>query len=380
MGYASRALSPSEVHYGTTDLETLAVVWAISHFSHYLYGNRVVVYTDHTAVKSVLEASGKHARWWTRVYGWGIKEVTIRYRAGRENINADALSRSPKLPDPEVGIAQDEVQVSSMYLAISHMDGVEYPFTSHLPQTLGDSSKTATDNSLAFTLQVECHSATPMSLERYQPTNGPTPRDLQVQRVFQETALDKEVPVSVVSRTDTGEMRRSRVEPSCSQVLEITSNSTSHADSLAAQQAQDPEIAELIAFLKHGQLPDDNTRARKMALQQSLFAIVDNVLYYIDRKRGNRKRAAVPLEMRTKVMEETHSGPYGGHFSGQRKFNALVPSWWWEGMFSDVVTFVKACPECAVTTGSGRRMRSLFTPFQFIVLSSCWRSTSWTYH
>ena len=81
VGYASRALSPSEVHYGITDLETLAVVWAISHFSHYLYGNRVVVYTDHTAVKSVLEAanpSGKHARWWTRVYGRGIKEVTIR--------------------------------------------------------------------------------------------------------------------------------------------------------------------------------------------------------------------------------------------------------------------------------------------------------------
>ena len=224
----------------------------------------------------------------------------------------DALSRSRKLPAPEVGIAQDEVQVSSMCLAISHTDDGEYPLTSHLPQTLGDSSKIATDNSLASTLQVECQSATPLSLERYQPSNGPTPRDLQVQRVFQETALDKEVPVSVVSRTDTGEMRRSRVEPSCSQVLEITSNSTSHADSLAAQQAQDPEIAELIAFLKHGQLPDDNTRAQKMAMQQSLFAIVDNVLYYIDRKRGNRKRAAVPLAMRTKVMEETHSGPYGG--------------------------------------------------------------------
>ena len=198
VGYASRAPSPSEVHYGITGLETLAVVQAISHFIHYVYGNRVVVYTDHTAVKSVLEAanpSSKHARWWTRVYGRGIKEVTIRYRACREHINADALSRSPKLPAPEVGIAQDEVQVSSMCLAISHTDGGEYPLTSHLPQTLGDSSKTATDNSFVSTLQVECQSATPLSLERYQPSNGPTPRDLQVQRVFQETALDKEVPV-----------------------------------------------------------------------------------------------------------------------------------------------------------------------------------------
>ena len=71
VGYASRALSPSEVRYGITDLKTLAVVWAISHFNHYLYGSCVVVYTDHTAIKSVLEAAnptGKHARWWTRVY------------------------------------------------------------------------------------------------------------------------------------------------------------------------------------------------------------------------------------------------------------------------------------------------------------------------
>ena len=74
VAYASRALSPPEKNYGITDLETLAVVWAMSHFRHYLYGKGVTVYTDHTAVKSVLESSnltGKHARLWTRVYGCG---------------------------------------------------------------------------------------------------------------------------------------------------------------------------------------------------------------------------------------------------------------------------------------------------------------------
>ena len=64
VSYASRALSPAEWNYGITDLETLAVVWAISHFRHYLYGQQVTIYTDHTAVKSVLlnpNISGKHA-------------------------------------------------------------------------------------------------------------------------------------------------------------------------------------------------------------------------------------------------------------------------------------------------------------------------------
>lgn len=55
-----------EKNYGITEVETLAVVWAISHFHHFLYGKRVTVFTDHNAVKTVLETpnpTGKHACW-----------------------------------------------------------------------------------------------------------------------------------------------------------------------------------------------------------------------------------------------------------------------------------------------------------------------------
>ena len=80
VAYASRAVSPAEKNYGITDVETLAVVWAVSHFKAYLYGQRVQVFTDHTAVKAVLQnpnASGKHARWWSRVFESGIGDVNI---------------------------------------------------------------------------------------------------------------------------------------------------------------------------------------------------------------------------------------------------------------------------------------------------------------
>ena len=78
VAYASRALSQTERNYGVTELQTLAVVWAVSHFHHLLYGRTVTILTDHTAVKAVLECpnpTAKHARWWTRVYGRGIKQV-----------------------------------------------------------------------------------------------------------------------------------------------------------------------------------------------------------------------------------------------------------------------------------------------------------------
>ena len=117
VAYASRALNPTEKNYSVTELETLAVVWAITHFRSYLYGGVVTVITDHSAVKPVLEApnpTGKHARWWTQVYGRGIKSVNIIYRAGRENKSADALSRSPVSPAPSHGIGQDEAQVAAL--------------------------------------------------------------------------------------------------------------------------------------------------------------------------------------------------------------------------------------------------------------------------
>ena len=41
-----------------------------------------------------------------------MRGVNIKYRAGRENKNADALSWWPHLSAPEVGIAEDEAQVS----------------------------------------------------------------------------------------------------------------------------------------------------------------------------------------------------------------------------------------------------------------------------
>ena len=91
------------------------MVWSISHFHSYLYGHTVTVFTDHSAVRAVLEnpnPSGKHARWWTRVYGSGVWSFKIMYRPGKSNSNADALSRSPQVPTPEVGLGEVEVQVA----------------------------------------------------------------------------------------------------------------------------------------------------------------------------------------------------------------------------------------------------------------------------
>ncbi len=106
-----RALSPQEQRYSVTELETLAVVWAVN---AYLYEHDVVVYTDHSAVKAVLSNPQANGKWWSQVYCSGIQNLEIVYRAGRENANADALSRAPVIQPTSSTELITDVQIASI--------------------------------------------------------------------------------------------------------------------------------------------------------------------------------------------------------------------------------------------------------------------------
>ena len=128
IAFARRALAAAEKNYGITDLETLGVVWAISHFHYYLYGHYVTIYTDHSTVNTVLETaspSGRYARWWTRVFNSRVKQVTILHWAKRDNVAADALFRNPTSSSMEGDTVVDESQVVTVKSIPSTIPSVE---------------------------------------------------------------------------------------------------------------------------------------------------------------------------------------------------------------------------------------------------------------
>ena len=78
IAFVSCSLIPAKRNYSITELETLAAVWAMSHFHPYLYEHSVTIMTKHAAVKAVLQTSnpsGKHTRWRTKVYSMSVKDV-----------------------------------------------------------------------------------------------------------------------------------------------------------------------------------------------------------------------------------------------------------------------------------------------------------------
>ena len=55
--YASKVLNEAQINYATTKKELLAVVYALEKYRSYLIGSKVVVFTDHAAIKYLLVKS-----------------------------------------------------------------------------------------------------------------------------------------------------------------------------------------------------------------------------------------------------------------------------------------------------------------------------------
>ncbi|PNX60458.1 hypothetical protein L195_g060191, partial [Trifolium pratense] len=98
--YASRTLDSAQSNYTTTEKELLAIVFALDKFRSYLLGSKVVVFTDHAALKYLLkkpEAKPRLIRWMLLLQEFNVE---IKDKSGAENLVADHLSRIERDADP----------------------------------------------------------------------------------------------------------------------------------------------------------------------------------------------------------------------------------------------------------------------------------------
>lgn len=109
MGFYARQLRGAEKRYSATELEGLAVLLTILHFSHYLYGRPFEVVTDHQALCAFhsLKVLNRRLRSWTlRLQDF---DFIVRYRRGSANANTDGLSRQAEGELPPNPASRDVV-------------------------------------------------------------------------------------------------------------------------------------------------------------------------------------------------------------------------------------------------------------------------------
>ena len=116
--YASRTLNDAQLNYATTEKELLAIVFAFDKFRPYLIGNKVVVHTDHSAIKYLMtkkDAKPQLIRWVLLLQEF---DVEIKDMKGTENLVANHLSRlemtrddvpvNDEFPDDKLFVIEDK--------------------------------------------------------------------------------------------------------------------------------------------------------------------------------------------------------------------------------------------------------------------------------
>ena len=99
------------------------MVWACHYFRAYLIGDPVTVETDHQSLQWLMNAKKVCLfRWARRIAEF---DVSIKYRAGKANGNADALSRCPQRPADDEWEQRDDERTDFLYAIGVDPNGID---------------------------------------------------------------------------------------------------------------------------------------------------------------------------------------------------------------------------------------------------------------
>ena len=121
VAYASKALTPAEVQYAQIEKEMLAILFGCKRFHQYVYGQHVIVQSDHKPLESIMKKSittapARLQRMMLSLQRYDISVVHIR---GKDIPVADTLSRK-FVPETDPSLSKDiEYHVHSV---MSHLN------------------------------------------------------------------------------------------------------------------------------------------------------------------------------------------------------------------------------------------------------------------
>lgn len=105
--YVSRTLDETQMNYATTENELLSVIFALNKFRSYLVGDKIIIYTDHVAIRYLLSKKDVKPRLLRWILLLQEFDLEIKDKKGTENVVTDHISRLDNVKADPVPINDD---------------------------------------------------------------------------------------------------------------------------------------------------------------------------------------------------------------------------------------------------------------------------------
>ena len=353
--YYSKCFSRSEKNYCVTRRELLAIVLAVKHFHHYLYGRPFLIRSDHGALRWLLNfktPEGQLARW---IETLSMYQFSIEHRPGRVHSNADALSRRPCVDcrhcdKSDIQYCKEEAPMADKGTSAHSM------CLSSLPCSVGLGCVGA-ETSLDF------------SMNELESDRGSRPRttifdqhvieQVREEDVHSFTHDDSEI-VSTVSvqpskkDCDTDYLLKSQV----SQILLMEHD-------LLSSQRSDASIVQITSWVEADRRPEWNEISKygpdvKYYWNRFQSLIVEDGVLYIeyDIQGQTKKLAVLPRSLVDIVLTQLHSSQTAGHLGVKKTYEKVSSRYYWQGMRRDVERWVETCDVCGSKRNPQRKTRA----------------------
>ena len=129
-------------------------------------------------------------------------------------------------------------------------------------------------------------------------------------------------------------------------------------------QRKDDKLMSIIA-----QLNEDPTKDNV-----SNYVLENDILYYVGD--GDSLRLVVPSSIQSHVIREGHEGFLGAHLGARKTYNTLCTSYYFRGMYAQVLKYIQGCPQCQCVNLQ-KRQRPIQEPtmpkfpFETIAIDTC---------
>ena len=367
VAYISRSLIPAEKNYAITELECLAVVWAIDKFRYYLYHKPFEVHTDQRALAwlaSMMDSNNRRlARWAFKLQEMDFK---ILHRAGKLNGNADALSRLAVEVNSENTVNHGE-RVKKRHSEISQ----QIEQFSVKPKLYWSSAlmenrlcQSCRKNLIAvITIQSDTTENTNVSNLNNEDGNDQLSIFVRNEAKFDQRRLANE--------SDRGGDQTIYYDPADKDKILIDDPykflGISDAELLQDQQ-RDPKLKKIFDYFERGRSEQtENESAQQLASRlESNDFFIDSETGILFRKlivsRPKRKKSidrmklkieskssgvvVIPEPLQARVARLFHNSLFGCHFGINKTISRVRQYCWWMQMDDYLREFVRSCTRC----------------------------------